>query len=619
MGRIRPLGTVTVEGSSDMDVTIAKLREEISRLHGPARVRMLERLWQELGVRYWRAGPGTPAALGQLSAAIEAMNEAYHLMDAAQPARRQVAGQLGWFLSIRYGAHGGGEADRETAMALLAEALDHSDLPSALATVARVSLGKLHLDRVMEAMNSAATRGGFLGGASPGARADVEEAIRHFRVILDSPPVSAEVSTITRIMLDLAEAVLPLVSGDLARFDTGKLTNAVAAMQQLQQNGFPMGMPGSILSSPLSLPIDLTTMNPLDFPVPDLQGDPGQAPAVPPRRPAAAPKAPTDPDLPRRAARDRLATMVGNSAVPVWEQARALLMAGPERVAASGLDAYIGAAANAVDAGEDTDPVESGLDRLLSAVGLCLRERRDGSGWDDDLVGGGYRTAAELLLAAATRIPAGHPAAAVVVEALGGLLDQARPLSGAITEIAGPLGEYAAEVTPRPATVTAFGELCRAIAALAAGAEVDPDPLATAVTAVPAEYAWRGVLSTAVGQARLAAAVRAGDAVAVDAAPDGLAPLLEALLHDDIEALRAAVDAFARTARSSRVTAVLGAGYLELAISAPVQEQDDLTAAIRLLSASAGLSTTPARPCGRGPGGGWPRRTEDAAPPRMST
>lgn len=566
-----------------MDATIAQLREEISRLQGPARVRMLERLWQELSVRYWRAGPGAPAALGHLSAAIEAMTEAYQLMDATDSSRRQVAGQLGWFLCVRYGSHGGEEADRETAITLLTEAVAYADLAPELSTVALVSLGQLHLDRVLKAMDPA-----FGHGMSPSLRADLEQAVRHLRVVDARPPVSAEVSAITRIMLGLAESLLPLLNGDLARFDASKFSQAVREMNELSQNGFPAGMPGSILSSSLPPLADLSRMNPLDFPVPDLRGDPGHTPSVPPRRPTIAPKTPVDPDSARRATRSRLASLAGEPGSPVWEQVRTLLATGRERMATGDLDAFVGAAANAVEMGEADDPVESGLDRLLSAIGLCLRERRDGSGWGDGTAAGGYRAAAELLLAAATRIPAEHPAAAVVVEALGGLLDPRRPLSGAITEIADPLGKYAAEVSPGNATVTALGELCRTVAALTAGAGPGPGGLADAIAAVPAEHAWHGVLTTAADQVRLAAAVRAGDAVAVDLDSDELASLLDAVLRDDAVALRAAVDALAGPGwRPPGFAAVLGAAYLELAIRAPAREQNDLTAAIELLSASA--------------------------------
>jgi CHAT domain-containing protein len=570
-----------------MDATIAQLQDQLSRLHGPVRVQVLMRLGQEFADRYWRTGPGTPAALGQLSAAIEATQEAYHLMAADDPFRPQAGALLGYWLHARYGAHGSPEADRNTAMAVLSEALEYPELPPVLVTIARIALGQLHLSRAIEAMTPAALRGGFLGGTSTDSLIDAEQASRYFREILDGPPISPEINTIAQTMLDLTEAMQLLLSGDLARFDVGKLMQAMAALQQVQQNGLSFGIPSMGLPTPIPLGLDLAAVKPIDRPGVNLQGDAGQPPAIPPRRPAAASPTPIDPDSPRRAARNRLAALVGDPEKPVWEQARLLLAAEPERAAAGDLDAYVGAAANAVDAEPGSDPVEAGLDRLLSAVGLCLRERRDGSGWAEDLNGAGYRTAAELLLAAGNRIPAGHPAAAVVVESVGGLLDQKRPLSGAVTEIAGPLGEYASEVPAGTAIVTALGDLCRAIAALTTGAEIDPAPLATAVVAVPADHAWYGVLTTAVEQVQLAAAVRSGAPIAVETDPDGLAPMLDALLRDDTEALRVAVDASRRTARPPRVAAVLGAGYLELAARAPVQERDDLAVAIELLSASA--------------------------------
>jgi len=566
---------------------LAKLRDELSRLHGPGRVLVLERLWQQLAMRYLRAGPGTPAALDHLSAAIEVLDEAYHLIDAASPARGEAAGRLGWFLTVRSAAHGTGEADREAAIPLLAEALDAANLPPGLVPVVRMSLGQSLLDRVLRGILPADTSGCVLGGPGPGARADLEEAIRQFQAILDTPPVSAEARTVTAGMRDASTALLPLVSGDLASFDMGTLLGTVTALKHLVHGGLPAGMPGSVLSAPLALPSDLTLLNPLDYPVLDLKGDPGTASIIPPRRPAAVPRLPADPPAFRRAARDRLAGLVGNGEHPVWEQARALLSAGPGQLTVGALDAFVGAATSAVEAPEDGDPVEAGLDRLLSAVGLCLREHRDGNGWVDDLAGGGYRTVAELLLAAAARIPVTHPAAAVVVEAVGALLNRARPLSGPIEGIAGPLSAYAADIASGTGTVSALGELCRAVVALTDAAELDPTRLATAVAAVPADHPWREVLGTAVGHVRLAAAVRTGEVVATGADPDGLSLLLDALLRDDIEALRAAVDTLAEATRLPQVAAVVGAGYLDLATRAPAPDRDDLTAAIRLLSRSA--------------------------------
>lgn len=573
-----------------MEKTVAGLREELSRLHGRTRVPMLVRIGQELWMGYWRTGPGSPSALGDLSGAIEMLDEAYSLLTPADPsipadpARAQVGFLLGMSASARHGAHGGSEADRDTALTMLAEALSQPGLQPMLGTTARITLAQLYLSRAMEALTSTALRSGLAGGTSASSRNDADAAIRCLREVLGAKPASAEIVVLAENLLSLAESVRPLLSGDLTRLDIGTVMHAMAAIQQVQQRGFLVGIAG--LSSPGSFSVDLSLVDPLDYPVMTAVGDPEQAPAVPPRQPAPVPRPPTEPNASRQAARDRLAALVGKPEEPVWEQVRALLEAGHGRVATGDLDAYVSAAANAVDAEEDGDPVESGLDRLLSAVGLCLRQRRDGSGWDDDSAGGGCLSAAEPLLAAAERIPASHPAAAVVVEALGGLLDGTRPLAGAVAGIADRFGEYAGEVAPPRAMVTALGELCRTVTTLATGAGVDPIPLAAAVAAVPADHAWSAMLSIAVEQVRLAAAVRAGNTVAIGVAPDGLAPLLHCLLRDDTEALRAAVDALAWTARGHGTAAVVGAAYLELATRAPAREQADLAAAIRLLSAS---------------------------------
>src|SRR3954468_17682712 len=122
-----------------MDATIARLQEELSRLSGPARMPVLKQLGEEFVKRYMRIGPGSLSALGQLSAAIEVLDEAYHLMNPADPARSQVGGQLGWLLYARSGIHGGGEADRERAMVLIREALTPG-LPSMFTVGMRVAL-----------------------------------------------------------------------------------------------------------------------------------------------------------------------------------------------------------------------------------------------------------------------------------------------------------------------------------------------------------------------------------------------------------------------------------------------------------------------------------------------
>src|SRR5689334_9645888 len=102
-----------------MDTTVAALREELSRLSGPARLPALARLGKQYTDNYWRAGPGRPGALADLDAAIETMDEAYSLVGPADPARGQLAAQLGYLLAARHGAHGGGHRDRDTGLHVL--------------------------------------------------------------------------------------------------------------------------------------------------------------------------------------------------------------------------------------------------------------------------------------------------------------------------------------------------------------------------------------------------------------------------------------------------------------------------------------------------------------------
>lgn len=602
-----------------MDATISKLRDELAGLRGAARLPTLAQLGQEHTKRYWRTGPGLPAALADLSAAIEAWREAYDLVGATDPARGQLAFQLGWLLAARCGVHGSGPEDRETGIAVLGEALRFTDLPPMQTTMAHLQLGQLHLGHATEALSPTAARGGLFGGLPDSARTGVEEAIRCFRTVVDGPSASAEITAAARAMLTVAEAIQPLMSGDIARFDIGRIMESMAVLQRMQRNGvpgLPGAAPGSGPASPFAIPFSLgPTFDPIDYPVTVIQGDAGQAPTVPPRRPPSAAPVPTvadaalgpadtplGPDTARRAALVRLEALTDDPTRPVWEQTIDLLYADPERVPPGDLDAFVGVAANAADeASADPatadDPVASGLDRLSYAVGLCVRRRRDGDGWggadDDSMADGALLTAAKQLDTAATLIPATHPAAAAVVTAIGGLLDGARPLTGPITRIADRLGRYADGTTDPPVVVTAIGELCRTVTAIHDGAVVDPEPFAAAVDAVPADHPWRRLLSTAVGHARLTLAVRSGDpesdpvraALATATAPVDFSALLEALIGGDVAALRPAVGAItAVTARpAARVAAILGAARLELAVKAPDPDGSDIAAAIRLL------------------------------------
>ncbi|XVU27051.1 hypothetical protein ACQPZJ_08420 [Actinoplanes sp. CA-054009] len=459
-----------------MDDDIARLRDELSRLDGPARLPKLAELGQMLNKRYWTAGPGQPAALPHLSAAIEVWDEAYRLLDPGDPARGQVAVQLGTYLAARHGTHGGSVKDRDTAVFVLDEALKFASVPPAQVIMAKLYLGQLYLGRATEAMNPAAARGGFLHGAPTGAGDDADRAAGLFREVLDGPPISEDIAAMARTMLTLSEALGPLLSGNLAGFDIGKLMESMAVMQRLQQQGMPT--------------MNWTIGDPLTYPTTVMDAAVHQPPTVPPRRPAPVPPPRSEPDSARRAAHDRLATLVPDPRRPVWDQARDLLLAGPSAAAPGDLDAFVGAAANAAP--------EGGVDRLLLAVGLSLREQRDGNGWGDvdDSAFDGARTE---LRAAMAEVPPDHPAAVVVVEAVGGVLDSERPLAGAITEIAS-YAEKIPSLTPAAADLAA---LCRR------------EPFKVTV---PSGHPWHGLLTTAAEHAQLLADVRGGAPLAAEPA-----------------------------------------------------------------------------------------------------
>jgi hypothetical protein len=453
-----------------MDANVAALRDELIRLTGPARLPTLIRLGQHLVNNYWRAGPGRPDALADLSAAIETLDEAYNLLDYAEPARGQIAGQLGYLLAARHGAHGSGPRDRDTGLHVLNEALSYPHLPPMQVAMTRISLGQLHMSRVMEAMNPTAARGGFLGGLSPSLKGDADEAVRRFKEVVDGPAVSAELTAIARTLLTVAEAMRTLLGGDLARLDLGTIMQAMAQLQALQQNG--AGSLGPL--PPYLWDIDKID-NPLDYPVTSVQGDPGRAPTIPPRQRASPSSSSKVAGAARRLARQQLTALAGE--MKVWEQARALLRAGPDGLASGDLDALVGAAENAVDAAEADDALEVGFDLLLSAVGLCLRDERDGSGWgvEEYVDSGPRRVARQRMLAAAQRIPPAHPAAAVVAEALRSLRASdaqkaGRLLAAGRAEEAFTALESTSGEAPSPADVSA------ALREIGAGALVYPQP-----------------------------------------------------------------------------------------------------------------------------------------------
>ncbi|SNY34532.1 hypothetical protein [Paractinoplanes atraurantiacus] len=541
-----------------MDDDIARLRDELSRLDGPARLPKLAELGSMLNKRYWTAGPGQPASLPHLSAAIEVWDEAYRLLDPGDPARGQMAAQLGTYLAVRHGAHGGAVKDRDTGIFVLDEALKFPSVPPAQIAMARIYLGQLYLGRATEAMSPAAARGGFLHGAPTGAGDDADRAARLFREVLAGPAISEDIAAMTRTLLTMAEALGPLLGGNPAGLDIGKLMESMAVLQRLQQQGMPT--------------MNWTVGDPLTYPTTVMDAPVHQPPTVPPRRssPVPAPRSESDPpprlqpDSPaprsepgsaRQAAHDRLASLVPDPRRPVWDQARDLLLAGPSAVAPGDLDAFVGAAANAAAGG--------GVDRLLLAIGLSLREQRDGNGWGD-ADDSAFDDARAELRAAMADVPPDHPAAVVVVEAVGGVLDGERPLAGAITEISS-YAEKISSLTPAAADLAA---LCRR------------EPFQVTV---PAAHPWHAMLTTAASHCQLLADVRRKPALAWEKlAREGRA-------RDAFTAFEISMPDPAALDAVAAVTGVTPSSQPET----PAPTPDEVAAAVRKLGAAALLYAHP--------------------------
>jgi hypothetical protein len=412
------------------------LRAAVDRHEGPARAQPLMALGQALAQRYWQVGPGSPAAEPYLDEAIRVLDEAYGHLEPGQFPRGMQASMLGWLHGIRHAAHGGPVADRERGINLLDEALGFPQLPQMLQLLARMILGQLLLSRVTTSMRS----GDFMmralrSGLSGEEKASADRAVACFREILDAPAASAELTTLARTMLGLAEALQSFaggLGGGLAAgpggLDLGRLMQSFAGLQNLmQQAGAPSPGTGfGRIPSPFDLAADdLAALPPRERPVTVIEG------AVPPA--AAAPaepvvhSRPAEPRTPAATFRAAFLELLPGSGV-------AALLELLDRGADAGVetvDELAALAGSLVDA-----PGAVGTDRLLLAVALYLRHAVDpGGGWGDgdadDL-----RDARESLLDAAEAVAGERADTVAVAHRLATLLDEQQPARGVRSRLA---------------------------------------------------------------------------------------------------------------------------------------------------------------------------------------
>jgi hypothetical protein len=510
-----------MEGSMPPTDAVSRLRARLATLSGPAQTGTLGQLAQALQERYWRTGPGSPAGLPDLSAAIDALNEAYGYLDRGNALRGQVAAMRGWLLGIRHVAHGGSERDRETGIHLLEESLTFPNLSPAFGATVRLVLGQLYFARVAQSMQSA----GFALASgrdrlAPASKADMDRAVTCFREVLAAETISDEITAAARSMLTVAEAMQTMLSGlggGIAGLDFSGMMEVLAVLQKMKDQAGGAGTAGlggsyaALVSRlphlPLPDPDALAALDPLDRPVALIHGpEPSAPPTQRVRQPAAT--APVYRDPLRRALHDKVSAMTKDhsGSTEIWASATAVLLPDAPQPEIEAVDECVALATVVVDGEPAADPVTAGIDRFLLAVSLYLRHSLENAGHD---AGSGDRLAgAENLLAAAQAIPPKHPAAVAILLALGAFLDERRPLDSVLDVVAAGFAERADAVI---ATGTAKGAdlasahalrcVCRAAAALRSGTFAELAELERAVATVPLDYPWRSRLQAAAGEA----------------------------------------------------------------------------------------------------------------------
>ncbi|RAO31951.1 hypothetical protein ONO23_03711 [Micromonospora noduli] len=400
-----------------------RLRDQLARLTGPARVRPLMELSQILADRYWRIGPGQASGQPALDDAIACLVEAHGMFGPGDPLRAQIAAQSGWLLSARHVAHGGPNEDREQAIELLEEAVAAVGLPPVFPVIARFALGQLYVAGLSRGLATGNLAGRLSGApADPATLAEAERAVECFREVVNADQLGVEVAEATKVMLELAEAMRDFYRAPKrgAPFDLGPMMRLMTTMQEMQQR-----MEGGVTAGlPIPSLFDLSTQatgDPLDRPVAVVTvPDGAEQASVPTPRPAATPP---DPATLRRALRERLGGDELNAALA------ALLRPGAPAPRVGLVDDLVGLASSVVHA---AGVAATAQDQITLAVALYLRGRDDADdGWgdtDDDV-----RSAAAHLLAATDALPADPFGVVPLAVDLAGLLDERHP--------AGRLGE----------------------------------------------------------------------------------------------------------------------------------------------------------------------------------
>ena len=255
-------------------------------------------------------------------------------------------------------------------------------------------------------------------GKAPGGDGDADRAVDYVRQVLESPQVSAEITAVAEMTLTFAEVMQTIMGGfgqGPGGFDIGRMTQAMAAVQKIQQDqsaGWKMGS-GSLPPMPSLFDAEtLAALDPLDRPI-AVVNDP--MPDIPPRQDTRRTEAaPTDPDELRTVLLETLTK--GKSVFPTVES---LLTQDTALPATETIDDIVALAALIAGTEEPT-----GTDHLLLAVALYLRSCvDDGGGWGDEEPVSDVHAAAESLQLAIRALPVEQADVLPVVYRLATLLD----------------------------------------------------------------------------------------------------------------------------------------------------------------------------------------------------
>jgi hypothetical protein len=481
---------------------VAQLHAVLADLRGPARIGPLTQLGQALMERYWRAGPGSPVGLPDLDAAIAAFAEAYGLIDGTDPLRGHVAALFGWTLTARCGAHPGAtDENRKTGIQVLEVACASPALPPQLVAMSRMNLGQLHLIRAMGSLQTTElTMAAINAGADPGTLRGLNRAVDCFRSVVNGPRISEQLIDGASTMLALAEALQVAfggLGGGVAGLDIGRMMQAMAMLQKIQEEGRRRGNPALGLPGPPGLmpyvgADELVRLGPMHYPVPVLldQESPASPAASPAHRPAASPVNLTE-------QRQRLHAQVADSGqavgAPVWSAAAQLLSPATPDPTSETVDRLVALASLVADQSAP-DATTTGIDQYVLATTLRLRGRRDPAHAKADLQAG-----AQALLRAANLIAPSHPAAVTVLGSLGAFLDGWQPGDDTLEPLASAFADRIDVVLATAtvggaeiATLHALRCLCRAMTSR----EHEAD-LRRSVGAAPLDYPWLDPLTEA--------------------------------------------------------------------------------------------------------------------------